>query len=62
MKPYPIIVGLLMATVLLPVTVIILFVAAFRGRWERKRRERVAGLEHWNPGALRRSQSSVASR
>jgi hypothetical protein len=42
MKQYPLIVGILMATVLLPATVIILFVAAIRGRCERTRREAVA--------------------
>jgi hypothetical protein len=42
MKHYPPIVGFLMATVLLPVTVVMLFVAALRGRRERKRREALA--------------------
>jgi hypothetical protein len=38
-KKYPLIVGILMATLLLPVTVVILVILAFRGRRERKLRE-----------------------
>ncbi len=37
MRNYPPVVGLLMATVFLPVTIVWLFVEALRGRAERKR-------------------------
>lgn len=38
MKPYPLIVTLL-AVVFFPITAIFLFVAALRGRWERKHQQ-----------------------
>jgi hypothetical protein len=39
MEAYPPIISMLMATILMPVSALLLLAAAVRGRWERKRRE-----------------------
>jgi hypothetical protein len=45
LEPYPPIVSMLMATVLMPVSALLLFAAAIRGRWERKHRAAEAAAE-----------------